>query len=179
MKVYTKTGDDGSTGLFGGKRVRKDHVRIAAYGTVDEANAAIGVGRAEGPADLLYSMLERVQGELFVVGADLATPASAKPSVPRISPTEIAGLEADIDRMEEDLPPLKTFVLPGGTKRAAALHMGRTVSRRAEREIFSAMDTESIGPNVAIYLNRLSDFLFVAARWANHAAGIPDTPWLP
>ncbi|MFT4605145.1 MAG: cob(I)alamin adenosyltransferase [Rhodothermales bacterium] len=179
MKVYTKTGDDGTTGLFGGARVRKDNARIEAYGTVDEANAFVGLARCEGPTDGLTDMLERIQGELFVVGADLATPATAKPSVPRVSAVEITALENDIDSLEADLAPLKTFVLPGGTRRAAALHAARTVCRRAERGVVTAMTTETIDPQVAIYMNRLSDFLFVAARWANHAEGVQDTPWMP
>ena len=179
MKVYTKTGDDGTTGLFGGDRVRKDHARIEAYGTVDEANGFVGMARCEGPNDRLTAMLERIQGDLFVVGADLATPAGAKPSVPRVSSVEITALENDIDSMEEDLSPLKSFVLPGGTRRAAALHAARTVCRRAERGVVTAMAIETIDPQVAIYLNRLSDFLFVAARWANHTEGVEDTPWMP
>lgn len=179
MKVYTRTGDDGTTGLFGGGRVRKDHARIAAYGTVDETNALVGLARAEEGADALTAMLERIQGDLFVVGADLATPADAKPAVPRISAAEIEALEHDIDRMEEDLDPLKTFILPGGCRRASALHVARTVCRRAEREVVAAAESEAIAGTVAIYLNRLSDLLFVAARWANHHAGVPDTPWKP
>lgn len=179
MKVYTKTGDDGTTGLFGGDRVRKDHARIEAYGTVDETNALVGMARSCGPEDHLTTVLERIQGELFVVGADLATPSEAKPTVPRVTEMVIAGLEQDIDKLEEDLAPLKTFVLPGGAPRAAALHAARTVCRRAERCVITACEQEQIDANVGIYLNRLSDFLFVAARWANHVEGVEDTPWLP
>lgn len=179
MKVYTKTGDDGTTGLFGGDRVRKDHTRIEAYGTVDEANAIVGIARSAGPKDRLADLLERIQGEMFVVGADLATPVKAKPVVPRVRPEIVERLESDIDSLEEDLSPLKTFILPGGTPRAAALHAARTVCRRAERSVITAMEHEEIDPMVAIYLNRLSDFLFVAARWANHVEGVADTPWMP
>lgn len=179
MKVYTKTGDDGTTGLFGGDRVRKDHTRIEAYGTVDEANAFVGIARSAGPEDRLTDLLERIQGEMFVVGADLATPAKAKPVVPRVRPEFVERLESDIDSLEEDLSPLKTFILPGGTSRATALHAARTVCRRAERSVITAMEHEEIDPMVSIYLNRLSDFLFVAARWANHAGGVADTPWMP
>ncbi|MBO6577116.1 MAG: cob(I)yrinic acid a,c-diamide adenosyltransferase [Rhodothermales bacterium] len=179
MKVYTRTGDDGTTGLFGGDRVRKDHARITAYGTVDEANAFVGMARAEGSKDRLGKLLERIQAELFVVGADLATPSSARPSVPRISDDEIQAMERDIDALEADLDPLKTFILPGGCKRAAALHAARTIARRAEREVVAAMESEPIDGRVAVYLNRLSDFLFVAARWANHSEDVPDTPWTP
>ncbi|NNE71761.1 MAG: cob(I)yrinic acid a,c-diamide adenosyltransferase [Rhodothermales bacterium] len=179
MKVYTKTGDDGTTGLFGGDRVRKDHARIEAYGTVDEANSFVGMARSAGPDDRLTPLLERIQGEMFVVGADLATPVSAKPVVPRVTPEIVERLERDIDSLEEDLSPLKTFILPGGTPRATALHAARTICRRAERSVIAAMEEEVIDPNVGIYLNRLSDFLFVAARWANHIEGVEDTPWMP
>lgn len=183
MKIYTRTGDEGDTGLFGGARVPKDHPRIAAYGTVDETNAFVGLARVHRPTgergDRLDAMLGRIQHELFVVGADLATPTESKASVPRITPEHVAALEVEIDAMELDLAPLKNFILPGGTACAAALHAARTVCRRAERETISAMALEPIDGRVAVYLNRLSDLLFVAARWANHAQGAPDIPWTP
>lgn len=183
MKIYTRTGDEGDTGLFGGARVKKNHPRIAAYGTVDETNAFVGMARVHRPAgahgDRLDTMLGRIQHELFVVGADLATPDDSKARVPRIGPEHVAALEADIDAMETDLAPLRQFILPGGTACAAALHAARTVCRRAERETVAAMGIEEMDARVMVYLNRLSDLLFVAARWANHVQGAPDIPWTP
>ncbi len=179
MKLYTKTGDDGTTGLFGGGRVRKDHVRIAAYGTVDELNAAVGLARSMGSNARIDGILARIQSELFVVGSDLATPADAKPWVPRVGKTEVEALEKDIDAFEEEVAPLKTFILPGGTQQACAIHLARTICRRAEREVVTAMEVDPIQSSVAIYLNRLSDFFFVASRWVNHTEEVPDVPWLP
>jgi cob(I)alamin adenosyltransferase len=179
MKLYTKTGDDGTTGLFGGGRVRKDHVRIVAYGTVDELNSGVGVARAMGANPRMDAILGRIQNELFVVGSDLATPAEATPWVPRVGAAEVEALERDIDAFEADVTPLKTFILPGGTPQAAALHVARTICRRAEREVVTAMEADPIQQSVAIYLNRLSDFFFVASRWANHTDGVQDVPWLP
>ena len=139
-RIYTRTGDAGETGLFGGQRVPKDDVRVRAYGTVDEANAAIGVARAAGPAPAIDAVLERIQHHLFDLGAELATPPEATAAaayVPRVVPAWVEALERDIDRFEDALPPLRTFILPGGTSLAAALHLARTVARRAEREVVS------------------------------------------
>lgn len=180
MKIYTKTGDNGETGLWGGLRVAKDAARVQAYGTVDECNAAIGVARAAlagapaaGNLDLL---LAQIQDQLFVVGADLATPGEAA-SIPRVGADEIAFLEQTIDAIEGELAPLRQFILPGGTPAAAQLHLARTVCRRAERWAVSLGRAEPLGPAVAIYLNRLSDCLFVLARAANARAGLADVPW--
>jgi cob(I)alamin adenosyltransferase len=177
MKIYTKTGDAGETGLWGGQRVPKDSARVQAYGTVDECNAAIGVARASGMEAGLDAILARIQDQLFVVGADLATPGAAA-NIPRVGSEEIAFLERSIDALEEQLEPLKQFILPGGTPAAAQLHLARTICRRAERWVV-ALSREAPAPNeqVGVYLNRLSDCLFVLARAANARAGVADTPW--
>ncbi|MEF3275021.1 MAG: cob(I)yrinic acid a,c-diamide adenosyltransferase [Chloroflexus sp.] len=176
MKIYTRTGDNGETGLFGGQRVRKDDLRVEAYGTADECNAAIGVARAAGPDPALDAVLAVVQNQLFVVGADLASPGDS-PYIPRVTAEMTAFLEAQIDAMELELAPLKQFILPGGTPVASYLHLARTICRRAERVVVTLAAEESIGPEILTYLNRLSDFLFVAARVANARAGIVDVPW--
>lgn len=183
MKIYTRTGDRGTTALFGGDRVEKHHPRIEAYGTVDETNAFLGLARAhlgqEAGAETLGPLLDRIQADLFVLGADLATPAAARPSVPRITAEYSAALEADIDRLEGDLTPLRQFILPGGSPAGAALHVARTVCRRAERLVVDLAGREEVNPEAVIYLNRLSDFLFVAARWVNAREGQAETPWTP
>lgn len=179
MKIYTRTGDDGETGLFGGPRVRKDVPRIEAYGTVDELNAVLGlVLTAELPADV-SGVIARVQHELFDLGAQLATPDPARHNTDLVAPAKIAALEADIDRFEATLAPLRNFILPGGARGAALLHLARTVSRRAERRLVTLVHTpgETIAPEALVYLNRLSDLLFVLARVTNAAAAIPDIPW--
>jgi cob(I)alamin adenosyltransferase len=179
VKIYTKTGDQGETGLWGGLRVGKDSARVQAYGTVDECNAAIGVARAAlaaAPAGNLEVLLAQIQNQLFVVGADLATPGEA-PSIPRISAEAVAELEHMIDDAEAELTPLRQFILPGGTLAAAQLHLARTVCRRAERCVVALAHTEAVNPEVAIYLNRLSDCLFVLARLANARTGTADVPW--
>ena len=177
MKIYTKTGDDGSTGVFGGPRLSKDAPRIEAYGTVDELNAVLGMARASQPPPLLDPVLERLQNELFDLGAELATPQPEKMRVPQIGDDHIARLEGDIDRHEECLAPLERFILPGGTRLAAELHLARTVCRRAERRVVSLAAMETVSTRVLVYLNRLSDLLFVLARWSNRHAGQPDVPW--
>lgn len=178
VKIYTKTGDDGSTGLWGGDRVPKDAARIHAYGTVDECNAVIGVARTMLASNSeLDTMLETVQNRLFAVGADLATPGEKPPAIPRIHPDDSTVIEQWIDRLEEQLPPLKQFILPGGNPASAWLHLARTVCRRAERWTVSLIAADAAHKPAAVYLNRLSDFLFVAARYANHSAGISDRPW--
>ena len=180
MKIYTKTGDSGETGLWGGLRVSKDSLRVHAYGTVDECNAAIGVARAAlGAAQQIAELdaaLAHIQDQLFVVGADLATPGAAA-SIPRVGPGEIAFLEQTIDALEGELEPLRQFILPGGTLVAAQLHLARTICRRAERCVVSLAQAEPVGEHVGVYLNRLSDCLFVLARAANARAGMPDVPW--
>jgi cob(I)alamin adenosyltransferase len=182
VKIYTRTGDTGETALFAGGRVRKDDRLVEAYGTVDELNSAIGFARALGhmPARA-DGWLETVQNDLFVVGADLATPLTSSPAwLVRLAPEPAAALEAAIDTMDADLPVLKAFILPGGTPTAAALHIARTVCRRAERAAVAADgagEGGAVNPHVIVYLNRLSDFLFTLARWTNHHAGEPETRW--
>jgi cob(I)alamin adenosyltransferase len=180
-RIYTRTGDAGETGLFGGRRVSKDDLRVRAYGTVDETNAALGVARAAGPGSEIDAVLERVQHHLFDLGAELATPpqasSAASQHAPRVAPAWVDALERDIDRFEDALPPLRTFILPGGTQAAAALHLARTISRRAEREIVTLGAREPLNPELLRFINRLSDLLFVLARAANHAAGRPDIVW--
>jgi cob(I)alamin adenosyltransferase len=187
MKIYTKTGDRGETGLFGGGRVPKDHVRVAAYGEVDELNSVLGVAIAQLGAPVqaeLGPMLREVQADLFVIGANLATPPAEdggrpKPHVPVLDPARIAALEAWIDAADGELEPLRSFVLPGGTAAAAALHLARTVCRRAERRVVTLAREATVHPDHVVYLNRLSDLLFTLARLANHRAGLPDVPWVP
>jgi cob(I)alamin adenosyltransferase len=184
MKIYTRTGDQGTTALFGGNRVAKDHPRIEAYGTVDEANSFLGLARAalqdQPGADRLEAILIRLQEDLFVLGADLATPTEARAVVPRIQADHITHLEQEIDAFETDLPPLKHFILPGGTSAAGLLHIARAVCRRAERLAVTVMHEENnINTHAAVYLNRLSDLLFVLARWTNQQAGIDEAAWKP
>jgi cob(I)alamin adenosyltransferase len=178
MKIYTKTGDDGTTSLFSGGRVKKDHLRVEAYGTVDELNSVIGVARAHQPHAQTDAWLDRVQNQLFHMGADLATPLDAKAEwVVRVDGEMVAWLEATIDTMTEQLPELKYFVLPGGTLAAAQLHVARTVCRRAERLVVALKEQEAVGDFVLVYLNRLSDFLFTLARWENRQAGSAEEQW--
>lgn len=181
MKIYTRTGDRGTTALFGGDRVEKNHPRIAAYGTVDEANSLLGVALAHLDAEDEASaeIIDRLQHELFVLGADLATPVGSKPVVPRIDTNHVERLESDIDELQRDLPPLKHFVLPGGAPAAAALHHARTVCRRAERLAFEAASADELNEHALTYLNRLSDLLFVLARAVNHRAHEPERTWQP
>jgi cob(I)alamin adenosyltransferase len=178
MKIYTRTGDDGSTGLLGPDRVTKSAPRVEAYGEVDEVNACLGVVRSLDTADWLDSELGAIQAQLFDVGAELATTAPAMlAKLRRIGDEDVARLEHWIDRLEADNPPLQHFVLPGGTPLAAELHRARTVCRRAERAVVALHGMERIEPRVIRYLNRLADLLFVMARWANHRAGVPETEW--
>lgn len=190
MRIYTRQGDEGETSLRQGKRVRKDDARVEAYGTVDETNAFVGLALALLPAapaggheaDVarLRACLTRVQRELFEVGADLATPPdAARGESPRVGAEHAAALERDVDEMEEGLAPLKQFILPGGSPAAAALHAARAVCRRAERRVVALAAHDPLDPALLVYLNRLSDFLFVAARAANRAAGVADVPWQP
>lgn len=187
-RVYTRTGDAGQTGLVGGARVDKDHVRIEAYGTVDELNAVIGVvralhraGGANGDDALapMDAMLERIQNELFDVGADLATPPTARwEGMHRVGGEEVARIERWCDDLNEELPPLKEFILPGGGLIGAHLHQARTVCRRAERDVVRLMHVEpEVGDGCMKYLNRLSDFLFILSRWAAKRSGEPEAFW--
>ncbi len=178
MKIYTRTGDGGDTGLFGGGRVRKHHIRVEAYGTVDELNSWLGVIRTYPLPEQAGRWLETIQNDLFRLGADLATPAEAPPErAVRLEPAAVAALEQAIDTMDVDLPPLASFILPGGTPGAAALHVARTVCRRAERVAVALADVEAVNPAAIMYLNRLSDFLFTLARWINLQAGESEVHW--
>lgn len=176
MKIYTRTGDAGDTGLWGGLRVAKDSLRVHAYGSVDEANAAIGVARAGGADAQLDQLLAQLQDQLFVLGSDLATPGEAA-SIPRIGAAEVGQLEQLIDALERELEPLRQFILPGGCAVAASLHSARTICRRAERWAVGLAREEPVNPQALVYLNRLSDLLFVLARSANARAGVADVPW--
>ncbi|MBL8605307.1 MAG: cob(I)yrinic acid a,c-diamide adenosyltransferase [Myxococcales bacterium] len=181
MKIYTRTGDTGETGLFGGLRVSKASDRVSTYGTLDELNACVGVARAAGLAPEIDAVLATVQSELFTLGAELATAPGKedKLGIARLDEASVAALEAAIDAADAALPPLKTFVLPGGSAGAAALHLARTVCRRAERELVALMAHEPVRLVLVHYLNRLSDLLFTQARLANLRAGVDDVPWAP
>ncbi len=190
MKIYTKTGDLGQTGLLGGVRVSKDAVRIEAYGTIDELNAQLGLARsalsqlfaaseeAANGAEL-DTLLAAIQNQLFDLGAQLASPKSDKDSLAQVTAPIIQGLEQAIDRYEATLPQLRQFILPGGTTLAAQLHVARTVCRRAERRAVTLANTEPVTSEAIVYLNRLSDLLFVLARAANQLLGQEDVFWKP
>ena len=178
MKIYTRTGDTGTTGLFGAGRVSKNHPRIEAYGTVDELNAVIGVARVSSFSDgKMDDLLASIQEELFTVGADLATPLDSDVVVERVTDAEVSEIEAAIDAAEAQLEPLKAFILPAGSPLASSLHVARTVCRRAERRVVELAASESLNKTVAVYLNRLADLLFVLARLANARAGTGDVLW--
>ncbi|MDB4974790.1 MAG: ATP/cobalamin adenosyltransferase [Myxococcaceae bacterium] len=180
MKIYTKTGDKGDTGLFGGARVSKASSRVEAYGEVDELNSVLGLVLSEPFDDAISRLLTEVQSRLFDVGAELASDPDSKVAlgIALVSEVEVAVLERAIDQAEAELAPLKTFVLPGGCRAAAFLHLARTVCRRAERRLVALAAEQSVRPEALRYLNRLSDALFVFARLANHRAGIADVPWV-
>ena len=181
-RIYTKTGDQGETHLAGGQRVAKDSLRIACYGAVDELNAFVGMACVSASESLpeLAAILRRVQHELFNLGSILATkPADVHPRQARITEIEIAHLEREIDRMNADLAPLRSFVLPGGSRLNAELHACRTICRRAERAAVSLAREEEIPPEAVRYLNRLGDAFFVWSRWANHQLGAPEVLWEP
>jgi cob(I)alamin adenosyltransferase len=181
LKIYTRTGDDGDTGLFGGGRVTKDHPRVEAYGDIDELNAAVGMARAIDVMPRIDEVLAPLQRDLFAIGALLATPDRAKMAEQlakaRIDDDRIAQLERAIDEGEAELEPLRAFILPGGTPKAGALHVARTVCRRAERRVIALMREDEVPQLVVIYLNRLSDLLFVLARVANARAGAGEVTW--
>jgi cob(I)alamin adenosyltransferase len=181
MKIYTKTGDQGSTGLFGGGRVPKDDIRVQAYGDVDELNAVIGMARSIETMPRIDEVLVPIQRDLFAIGALLATPDREKMAQhlekARIDEARISELERAIDEGESELEPLRAFILPGGTPKAAALHVARTVCRRAERHVVTLQHEVALPPLAVIYLNRLSDLLFTLARVANRRAGAGEVTW--
>ena len=181
MKIYTKTGDEGNTGLFGGGRVEKDHPRVAAYGDVDELNSAIGVVRATQPVHFHDALFTSIQRDLFAIGGHLATPdpdkVRAALAKAELSADRVTLFERLMDEADQELPPLRAFVLPAGTPKAAALHLARTVCRRAERSVVTLARETEVHELFMIYLNRLSDLLFTLARVANHRDGAGDVTW--
>ncbi len=178
-KVYTKTGDDGTTGLGSGQRVAKDSPRIEAYGTVDELNSQIGVALSVGLNETLVHELAKIQNELFHLGSDLCIleDDKARMPAPQIGASHVEALERLMDRLSGELPPLENFILPGGSRGAAALHVARTICRRAERLVVALSRQEKVGAHTVRYLNRLSDALFVMARLENKRSGVPDVLW--
>ena len=179
MKLYTKRGDDGHTDLIGGVRVSKNHLRVGAYGAVDELNATIGLALADCTIDAINDGLITVQCRLFDLGADLATPSPDHSPASRLNKGHVSELESQIDAASDQLEPLRNFILPGGTVLAARLHIARTVCRRAERQVVELAEHEALDPLATVYLNRLADLLFAQARLANAKAGVADVPWLP
>lgn len=184
LKIYTKRGDRGETDLFGGDRVGKDDLRVAAYGDVDELNAVVGVAAShlEAPRDDdVLALLARIQSSLFDLGSQLATPSPEhfeKSGLPRVDTSDVSELETRIDGYEKEIEPLQTFVLPGGSRAAAALHQARTVCRRAERHCVALDRDAPLDPSIVQYLNRLSDLLFTLARVANARCGVADVAWV-
>jgi cob(I)alamin adenosyltransferase len=184
MKIYTKSGDQGETSLWGGSRVKKSHPRVATYGTLDEANSMLGLAITflvahpkAGPE--MGTKLTQIQEELFQLGTELATQSGTPNPIALVGAAEIDRLESEIDRMESALAPLKNFILPGGASAGSALHLARTIVRRAERECVELGGTDQQRPELVQYLNRLSDYLFVAARYVNWLQGCPETKWVP
>jgi len=177
-RIYTRTGDAGETGLIGGRRVPKDHPRVEAYGTLDELNSALGAARAVLTDGDVGAILIRAQHDLFALSAEIATPGPEHVPV-RITPAHVAALEQTIDRFAADLPPLRAFVLPGGSAAGSLLHLARTLARRAERRVVTLARTEATNPEIVRYLNRLSDLLFILARTVNQRAGAAETEWHP
>ncbi len=179
MKIYTTTGDQGETSLFGGRRVSKDALRIEAYGTVDELNSSLGVARSWKPAKDIDDILGGLQNDLFILGADLATPVDKqKGTAERIRREHISHIEQVIDSIEIRLNPLTSFIIPGGSHVAAQLHLARTICRRAERFVVKLSREEQTEPHCVVFLNRVSDLLFVLARYANQVGGVEETPWI-
>lgn len=186
MKLYTKSGDDGTTGLFSGARVSKDHPRIESYGTIDEFNATLGMCSATCKADnalhrRLLDIFGRLQSRMFDIGADLATPEGAnnESKIQRIGEEHVQEVEKWIDEIDSANTPLTAFVMPGGTELASRLHLARTICRRAERQMIHLSHTEPVGSSLIMYVNRVSDFLFAAARLANKNSGVEDVLWIP
>lgn len=182
MKIYTKGGDKGETGLFGGERVSKNSPRIEAYGTIDELNSFIGLALTETKDSEVKKLLEKVQNTLFVLGSDLSTPDNEKNkshNIPRISKNSYAKIEKEIDKFDYRIDELKNFILPGGSKSAALLHVCRTICRRSERQAVALNNIVNLNPDIIILLNRLSDLFFVLARYENKISGIEDIKWEP
>lgn len=177
MKIYTKTGDSGSTSLFGGKRVGKDDLRIDAYGNVDELNSLVGVIISESTNQMLVKRLMRIQDELMVLGSDLASPLELRVKIPRVTKVFTTRLEREINAWEQVLPQLKTFILPGGSLISAKLHLARAVVRRCERSVAKLTKEEQINQNIPMYINRLSDWLFVLARYVNKEGNKEEIIW--
>ncbi|MES2304499.1 MAG: cob(I)yrinic acid a,c-diamide adenosyltransferase [Gemmatimonadota bacterium] len=181
FKIYTRTGDAGETGLFGGGRVSKDHPRVAAYGDIDELNSVLGMVRATAPTDLYDALLETIQRDLFAIGGHLATPDPERVrkalEKAELSPDRVTEFERVMDEADVELTPLKAFILPGGAPKAAVLHLARTVCRRAERSIVHLAASSEVPELFIVYVNRLSDLLFTLARLANHRAGLEDVTW--
>lgn len=180
MSIVTKTGDGGETGLFGGGRVNKDDPRVEAYGEVDELNAALGLARAQKLDTSLDELLQEIQSQLFTVGSVLATPKESRAAsvIPQLRTSWAVAMEKQIAGFDRELLPLNAFILPGGTPAASALHLARTICRRAERRVVPLVRDGQVNPDVVVYLNRLSDLLFTLARVANHRAGERDVPWV-
>lgn len=180
MRIYTRTGDDGTTGMLGPGRVSKDAARVEACGAVDELNASLGAVRTLDAGRWLAAELTTIQSRLFHLGAELAATApDVLAGLERVSDEDVAALERWIDRLDDELPPLARFILPGGSALGAALHVARAVCRRAERRVVSLRQHEGVDPRLVRYLNRLGDLLFVMARWSNRRAGVPETEWQP
>ena len=180
MKIYTKGGDKGETGLYGGERVSKDSLRIETYGTVDELNSFIGLTLGEVSDSQIKKLLKQIQNTLFILGSDLSTPDNEKNKahqIPRITKSNYEEIEREIDKFDARLNELRNFILPGGSKGAALLHICRTVCRRAERRVVSLKNKVNLNPDIIILLNRLSDLFFVLARYENKVSGIQDTGW--
>ena len=187
MKIYTKSGDQGTTALWGGMRVKKNHPRVAVYGTIDEANSMIGLAVSLLPKTevLTIQRLTTIQSELFTLGSELATPPGVKTGMEVLEGASITRLEAEIDEMDQQIEPLRNFILPGGAQAAAAINLARAITRRAERECVnfleqvSETEANAVRPEVIQYLNRLSDYLFVCGRWINHQFKETETKWAP
>lgn len=179
LKIYTKTGDQGETSLFGGKRLPKDDARIEAYGTVDELNACIGMLRDFPESGTQDAILLAVQNRLFTIGSMLATDPDQESPVSDLDEGDVFALEAAIDQMTEDIPPLKNFILPGGHPAVSTCHLARTVARRAERRIVGLARVSDVSPLIIKYINRLADYFFVLARWVAHQNGIAEIKWVP
>lgn len=178
-KIYTKTGDDGTTGLFGGARLSKDHIRIEAYGTVDELNAVIGWMMAVIPDQQIDSLLQNIQSRLFTIGSNLASQPGKEMITPDLLEEDIALLESSIDKMQAALTPLTHFIMPGGSQSVSAAHLARTVCRRAERRCVTLSNESDVEAIIILYLNRLSDFFFVLSRWLADREGVAEIKWQP
>jgi cob(I)alamin adenosyltransferase len=178
-KIYTKTGDDGTTGLFGGSRLPKDHIRIEAYGTVDELNAVIGCLMATLQDNVLVAFLQNIQSRLFTVGSNLASDPDKEMITPDLLDSDIGEIEKAIDEYQAQLPPLKHFIMPGGSQSISAAHLARTVCRRAERRCVALAHDSAVEPIIILYLNRLSDYFFVVARWLARQEGVEEIKWIP